>query len=351
MRVEQPFRDASHVLEHVERTHERVGILPGSDPSLRYVLPVPRGWGHVWGLAASPGPGRPEILGLFAPDPDLEGPRLVVSVTRLRWDVDPILWVRRGWEGAGWQIAVAGPLDPRWHPRFEVGALRHVQGEIEVRRTVGFIDNGRLLRVDAAAPARAWKAEHDRLWPCGVLMSLAQPTYRREVERTVRHASPSLSFELPASWAARRTPSPWPGALRWASHPVEGSEGAVAMRIDASPWIGGRIDSIEARHERVRRELWAQGIAMARRVEQCSSGSAMGSPGLCGFYRTDARDHEDDFEVRLAHRELEGWSVDVTAIVASPARCVLDHMRTVRAMEIAVATTRNTPKECSSHAA
>jgi hypothetical protein len=350
VRIDRPFRDASHAVEHVERTHERVGIVPTGDPSLRYVLPVPRGWGHVWGLAASPGPGRPEILGLFAPDPDLDGPRLVVSVTRLRWDVDPMLWVRRGWEAAGWQIAVAGPLDPRWHPRFEVGALRHAGGEIEARRTVGFIDNGRLVRVDAAAPARSWKALHDELWPCGVLMSLAQPTYRREVERTERHEGPPVSFELPASWTARPTTPAWPGALRWVAHPVEGSEGSVAMRIDASPWLGGRFDALEARHERVRRELWAQGIAMARRVERVPSGSALGSPGLCGVYRTDARDHEDDFEVRLAHRDHEGWSVDLTAVVAAPTRCVLDHMRAVRAMEIALATTCITPKE-RSHAA
>ena len=351
MKVDRPFRDASHVVEHVERTHERVRILPSSDPSLRYTLPVPRGWGRVWGLSTSPGPGRPEILGLFAPDPDLDGPRLVVSVTRLRWDVDPMLWVRRGWEAAGWQIAVAEPLDPRWHPRFEVGALRHEGGEIEARRTVGFIDNGRLVRVDAAAPARAWKKVHDLLWPCGVLMSLAAPTYRREVERTEQHEGGPVAFELPASWAARPVPAPQPGALRWLARPVEGAEGAVAMRIDASPWFGGRFDSIETRHERVRRELWAQGISMARRVERISSGSAMGSPGLCGFCRTEARDREDDFEIRFGHRDLDGWSFDVTAIVASPTRCVLDHMRTVRALEIAVATTRLEPKEPTPHAA
>ena len=90
---------------------------------------------------------------------------------------------------------------------------------------------------------------------------------------------------------------------------------------------------------------------MARRVERISSGSAVGSPGLCGFYRTDARDHEDDFEVRFAHRDLLGWSVDLTTVIASPARCALDHMRAARAMEIAVATTRIEPQEHTTHAA
>jgi hypothetical protein len=351
VRIDPPFRDASHVVSQVERTHERVGIIPGSDPSLRYLLPVPRGWGRVWGMDATPGPGRPEILGAFAPDPDLGGPRLLVSVSRLRWDVDPVLWVCHGWQNAGWQVAVAGLLEPRWHPRFEVGAVRQVAGEIEVRRTVGFLDNGRLVRVDTAAPARSWRKHHDLLWPCGVLMALAQPTYRREVERTERYESPSLSFELPASWTARLKPPPWPGALRWAVRPVEGAEGAVAMRIDATPWPSGRVDPIQVRHDRVRRELWAEQIAMARRVERISAGYAEGSPGLGGFFRTDARDHEEDFEVRFAHRDVFGWSVDLTAVIASPARCALDRMRAARAMEIAVATARIEPKERTSHAA
>lgn len=345
MKVEAPFRDASHVVPQLEHTHEHVGIIPSGDASLRYVLPVPRRWGRVWGLAASSGPGRPEIIGAFAPDPDLDGPRIIVSVMRLRWDVDPVLWVRRGWEAAGWEIAMAEPLAPRWHPRFEVGALRHHAGEVEVRRTVGFIDNGRLLRVDTAAPARVWKKIHDLVWPCGVLMSLDRPTFRREVEVTECHVSPPVAFELPASWQVRPARPAWVGAARWIAQPFEGAEGSVALRIDASPWPHVRFEPAQARQERVRRELWNQGIAIARRVEPIPAGSATEAPGLCGFFRTLARDHEEDFEVRFAHRNLASWSIDYTAITASPDRCALDHMRAARALEIAVATTRIEPKE------
>lgn len=351
MRVAAPFRDASHVLEQVRRTHRRVGIIPSSDASLRYTLPIPHDWGRVCGLATGPTAGRPEIIGLFAPDPDLKGPRLVVSVTRLRWDVDPVRWVRQAWEAAGWEIAVAGPLEPRWHPRFEVGALRRVGGEVEVRRTVGFLDNGRLLRVDAAAPSPAWKLYHDRLWPCGVLMSLASPTYRREVEGTRRYEGPELAFSLPASWGARPAPPPWAGALRWVAFADEGAEGSAVLRVEAVPWRGGRPEPVEARQERVRRELWRQQIAAARRIERLPAGSAAGTPGLCGFFRTVARDDEDEFELRFAHRDTEGWSIDYTAIAASPGRCQLDCMRAIRAMEIAVATTEIQRKEINQHVA
>ncbi len=350
MKVTAPFRDASQIIERVPQTHRRVGIIPSSDASLRYTLPIPRGWGRVSGLAASPAVGRPEIIGLFAPDPDLEGPRLVVSVTRLRWDVDPALWVRQGWEAAGWEIAVAGPLAPRWHPRFEVGALRKTEAGVEVRRTTGFIDNGRLVRVDAAAPSASWSKLHDVLWPCGVMMSLERPTFRRQVEPTRRYEGPRVAFELPASWAAQHPRAPWQGAARWVACPIEGAEGSAVLRVDATPWPGGRPEPIETRQLRVRHELWREGISLARRVEPIGAGSAAGTPGLGGFFRTDARDHEDTFEVRFAHVDREGSSIDYTTITASPDHCALDRMRAARALEIAVATTQ-TPKEHETHAA
>ena len=93
-----PFRDARHVLPLLPQTHRRMGVVPTSDASLAYTMPVPKGWGRVAGLEACATAGRPEIIGIFAPDPDLDGPRIIVSATRLRWDVDPASWVRYGWE-------------------------------------------------------------------------------------------------------------------------------------------------------------------------------------------------------------------------------------------------------------
>jgi len=133
--------------------------------------------------------------------------------------------------------------------------------------------------------------------------------------------------------------------------PAEGAEGAVGLRIDAVPRSTGWLGSVEERQERARRELWGQGISIARRVERLPSGVALGSPGLLGLYRTPAHDHEDDFEVRFAHRDVEGWSIDYTAITASPSHCALDHMRAARALEIAVATTQIETKERTTDAA
>ena len=346
-----PFRDARHVLPHLSQTHRNQGIVPASDPSLAYSLPVPKGWGRVTGLGASAAAGLPEIIGVFAPDPDLEGPRIIVSVTRLRWDVDPASWVRHGWEATGWGIAMAQPLDPRWHPRFEVGGLKRIGDRVEVRRATGFVDNGRLLRVDVAGPRPIWEKLHDLLWPCGVLMSLAKPTFRREVEPLVQHGGPTMRFALPESWRALPQPPPWTGTSRWVASPMEGEEGSAALRIEATRWPGSKPEALERRQRRLAQELWERGIALGGRFERVPAALAAGTPGLAGVFAARARDHEEDFELRVAHRDVEGWSLDYAAVIASPERCPLDRMRTLRALEIAVSTTETRPKELTPHAA
>ena len=346
-----PFRDAPLALERLSETHRRLEIVPTSDPSLAYSLPIPKGWGRVTGLGAHATAGRPEILGIFAPDPDLEGPRIIVSAMRLRWDVDPVEWVRHGWERGGWGIAMARPLEARWHPRFEVGGLRHIDGRTEVRRATGFIDNGRLLRVDVAGPASTWNQYHDLLWPCGVLMSLVKPAYRREVEPMVHHGGPRLRFALPESWRALPQPPTRAGGSRWLATPMEGAQGSVALRIEATRWRRDRPESIEARQHRLHHELWTRGVAVSRSPRRIPPGLAAGAPGLAGMFAVDARNRTERFELRLAHRDVDGWSLDYTAVIASPGRCPLDRMRAIRALEIAVATTETRPKEHTPHAA
>ncbi|MCX4240176.1 hypothetical protein [Paraliomyxa miuraensis] len=346
-----PFCDASHVLKRLETTHRRQTIVPSSDPTLAYALPVPKGWGRVQGLGAHAAAGHPEILGIFAPDPDIEGPRIIVSATRLRWDVDPAEWVRHGWELAGWSIAMARPLDARWHPRFEVGGLKVIDGRVEVRRATGFVDNGRLLRVDVAGPSSTWGRMHDVLWPCGPLMALERPTYRREVEPQVHRGGPHMEFCLPESWSARPKPPPWLGTTRWVAEPIDGAQGSVGLRIEATRWPLDRPESIEVRQHRLHHELWTDGIALARQPKRISSGSALGTAGLVGIYVAHAHDREQTFELRFAHRDVNGWSFDYTAVIASPERCPLDRMRAIRALEIAVATTQIRPKEHTTHAA
>jgi len=345
-----PFRHPTHVLDALGETHRHVGIVPGGDDSLRYTLPIPRNWGRVSGLAANPAPGQPQLLGVFSPQPDLNGPRIMISVTRLRWDVNPLRWVRHGLQSAGWSVAVARPLDVPWNPRFEMGVLRAIDGQVEVRRCTGFIDNGRLLRVDVAAPSSAWPQLHDLLWPCGVCMSLSQPTDRLQVEATQRYGGPLVAFELPQSWHANLAEPPRSGATRWVAAPGEEVGRSAALRVDITPWPCGDAEPIEARQARVRRELWDRGITMSRRIKWLPPGAAAETKGLAGVFCAEGRDREENFEIRFAHCDIDGLSLDYTMIVGSPEDFPIDRMRAARALEIALTTTQTRPQK-ENHAA
>ena len=126
---------------------------------------------------------------------------------------------------------------------------------------------------------------------------------------------------------------------------------SMALRVEASAWNGETLEPIEARQLRVRHELWQQGIKLGRRVERVHAGLAVGTPGLAGLFAIVGHDDEERFEVRLAHRFIDGVSIDYTVVVASPQQCPLDFMRASRALEIAVATTKVRTKEESEHAA
>lgn len=108
---------------------------------------------------------------------------------------------------------------------------------------------------------------------------------------------------------------------------------------------------VEARQIGIRHELWMQGLTLARRIDRIPAGLAAGAAGLVGLFQASALDHEEPFEVRLAHRDCNGLSLDYTMVVASPAEHPLDTMRARRALEIMVSTTQTRPKEDATHAA
>jgi hypothetical protein len=139
--------------------------------------------------------------------------------------------------------------------------------------------------------------------------------------------------------------------MRWVASPAEGAQGSVALRIETTRWQYDRPEPVETRQHRLHHELWNAGISLGRQPKRIAPGSAAGTPGLVGIYAATARDREQPFELRFAHRDVEGWSFDYTAVIASPECCPLDRMRAIRALEIAVATTCPRPKEHTTHAA
>lgn len=329
------------VLGRIGKTHRKVAVIPAEDESLRYIMPVPSGWGRATEISAAPGPNRPELLGLYAPTADLTGPRLMVSVTRLQWDVDPIAWVRQGWLEAGWDIAVARRLPERWCPRFEVGAVIEQGGKYEVRHTVGQVDNGRLLRVDAAAPWKDWYRVRDVMWPCQAYFTLANHTYLRTVEAQTPHGDAHVAFELPASWRAAQARTPVSGSSRWLARPLVGAASVVALRVDATEHSPHGAVPLTERWDTLRRDLRGEGIAMRQKVTRVDKGELWNTPELAGCYRSQAVSGDLRFEVRLVHCEYPGMSVDFTLVVGAVDRHPVEWMRARRGLELAVMSTQD----------
>lgn len=325
-----PFEQPMSVVRAIRETHNRVGVIP-TDPGLRYVIPVPKGWGRVSELAARAGHGRPEIMGIFSPSTDLSGPRVVVSVERLAWEVDPLEWVRLGWERSGWSIGVA-----RWlktpQGRFEVGALRERDGTAEVRRTTGFVDNGRLIRVDVGTPLAQWSQWHDVLWPCGILTQLASPTRVTAIEATRGVRCGPIGVEVPRSWHAE-TAKPVATAFRAVVIATQGTQGSVTLCIDVSAPRRG-LPTAEHRVARLRRGLYEQGVAVARHGTPFELG-LVGSPRVEGAFSFGCSRGDERLELRTAHLGLDETQVDLAVLVASPKQCPIDWLRGCRALQLA----------------
>jgi hypothetical protein len=329
------FNEARHVLPKLRETHDAIKMRPAHDTKLRYSIPIPKGWGRATAVG-TPDPGVPEPLGVFSPSPDLAGPRVIVSVKRLQWEVDPLEWVRYGWIRNGWKVAVARRLEAPWTGRFEIGGFKETDGIVQVRRATGFLDNGRLLRADVAAPQPLWPRVHDMLWPCGVLLDLREPTGRAQVEAQPRRKGPGISFKLPKSWRAGSGVTD--GSLRWIAALEGDAQQCAALRIDVTS--RRRAQPLDHRQRAIAADLRAGGLLLDARIEAVDPDCGAELPGWRGHHRIMAKGRDGDrFEVRLAHRETDTCTIDYAMLAPEPGRCHLDWMRATRALDVAIAST------------
>jgi hypothetical protein len=332
------FTEARHTLAKLPETHLAMKIRPDHDAKLRYAIPIPKGWGRATALATpNAPPGVPEPLGIFSPTPDLKGPRVIVSAKRMQWEVDPLEWVRWAWIHNGWKIEVARRLDAPYEGRFEIGGTREVGGVTEVRRATGFLDNGRLVRVDVAAPQRVWAQVHDMLWPCGVMMQLKEATGRRQVEALPRRKGPGASFELPKSWRAMKGVKD--GSLRWMASLDADVQRCAAIRIDVTS--RRRAQPMDRRQRAIAAEIAAGGLLLDSRTEPVDPDCGAALEGWRGHHRIGARGRDGErFEIRMAHRETKACAIDYVMLAPEPGRFHLDWMRATRALEVAIETTK-----------
>jgi hypothetical protein len=337
-RASPTFSTAYHVMPTLQDTHVAVRIRPGGDPTLQYELPIPRGWHRATAYRGPARPaGNPDTIGLFCAAPDAQGPRVVVSVTQLRWEVDPIEWVRYGWACAGWRVAVARAVDHPRGPRFEVGALKDVGSRIDVRRTTGFVDNGRLFRVDVVASLLEWSRVHDELWACGALADLCSPTGRTQVETRHRCEGPGLAFAIPTSWGVD-APMRRGNGVRWQGALESSVQRGARISIVSQPGPDDEA-TLAPRRAAIQRRLRAAQIAVSRSMEPVEEDALAELDGWRGMYRCTATFEDARYELRIAQRHLGGLDLDYVMLAPAPLTHHLDWMRATQAHRITILDT------------
>ena len=319
-------------LDALTHSHEVRCIETTFDPGATFVVPVPRAM-----VTARPSrhvpeaPGRPMPLAVFGEPPRLEGPRLRVNSQTLRWEVDPLEWLR--WEAAhqGWRVALV-----QRHPgsRHELGALRERDGRVEVRRTMAVRSGARLVCCDAVAPLEAWSEHHDALWHAidGFRLGRCE---RTSVEALVGHEGPLLGFALPGSWDARgggdARRAVWKAQL--ADHPQRGAAVQLHVQVrEAAP-------DAKARRDALWRALRHDGVTLGAvlTAERPELGASV--PGWLGQWQAAVGADGREGVFVIAQREDDGLAVDYLMLAPAAGTEHVDWMRATRALDVAIATT------------
>ncbi|MEM6992193.1 MAG: hypothetical protein AAF721_16905 [Myxococcota bacterium] len=326
-----------------DETHEVRCVEVSHDRALSYSLPVPRGMFSATSMRTPPlALHQSAPLGVFGLDRALAGPRLVVGVQTLRWDVDPLEWLRYGWITSGWRVVVSRVLPGPGGPRYEIGAIRNASGRHEVRRTLASRSGASLVRVDAVAPVEQWPLWHDRLWVSLDGFALGR-SRRGTVEPLVTRDGPLLRFATPASWDARGSRTTH-GGVQWVSQPSAGVQRGALLRVHAQP--SAAADTTAARRTQVCRDVCSMGIELVRRLHAVPRPEFEALlPGFAGQWHVDGLIGGRSVELRIAQREQDGVAVDTVVLAPAPGTEHVDWMRATRAFDIAQSTTLVRPSD------
>ena len=329
------FRHPEPNPEVLAQSHEVRAIELNYDPSASFVVPVPRTMVTARPTRHIPeAPGRPMPLAVFGEPPKLEGPQLRVSAQTLRWEVDPLEWLR--WQGAphGWRVALAKRHPGPKGPRYELGALREKDGRVEVRRTMAIRSGARLMRCDAVAPLSAWSKHHDALWHAldGFRLGRCQ---RASIEAINGHEGPLLGFAVPGSWEARGGGDT--RRMAWRAQLSEDPQRGAALKLHVQV-LEGAPDA-QARRDALWRELKNDGVKLGAVLTAERPEFAAFIPGWLGQWQAALGTDGREGVVVLAQREDDGLAVDYLMLAPAAGTEHVDWMRATRALDIAIATT------------
>ena len=314
-------------------THEMRRIEVAHDPLMSFRLPVHQSWATA--MPRGPfvvRPGQPEPLALFAhPKTSLGKVRVVVTAEVLQWEIDPLEWMRWQATKAGWRVAVAKVHPAPGGPRYELGALREVNGQVEVRRSMAMRSGARLLRCDAWSPMDAWASWHDALWWTLHGFALGQ-IVPGGIEAPVVHDGPLLRFGVPGSWDARGTGSVEGGAI-WALQPAQDVQRFATLQVYVRR--GREAPSAPNRRAALWYALGERGMEPRYISRVARPAFEAHVPGWLGQWQCSA---EGAASVAvLAQREDRGLALDVLLTAPAAGTEHLDWMRATRAMDCLLA--------------
>lgn len=339
------FRHPKPNPEDVAQTHEVRRIEVAHDPALSFGVPVPVSMATALPGAYEPrGHEKPEPLALFGEpagrNVSVNSPKLLVSAHTLHWEVDPLEWLRWLWAKEGWRIAHAQTHPGPAGPRYELAALKEVEGEAIVRRCMATRSGARLVRCDATAALSAWAQWHDALWWALDGFHLGTVS-AGTIEAMVAYEGPFFGFAVPGSWEARGQSMPMRTGkdvrgMAWALQPFRHVQRGAAMKIHAQ-----RLEdapSAEQRRASLWRDFRASGARMGGVLEAKRVEFAELVPGWVGQWQAAMQMSRGDGVIVVVQREDAGVALDY--VLASPAAGTehVDWMRATRALDVAIAT-------------
>ena len=330
------FRHPKADPESLVLSHELRCIETTFDAGASFAVPVPRTMVTARPTQHVPErEGRPMPLAIFGQPPALEGARLLVSTQTLRWEVDPLEWLRWSWARDGWRIALAKRHPGPKGPRYELAALREREGRAEVRRTMATRCGARLMRCDAMAPLDVWSQHHDALWHAIDGFRMGQSA-AGTVEALVAHDGPLLGFALPGSWDARGHGGP--ERMMWGAQLADDAQRGAVLKVQAQPQDGA--PDAQARRDALWRELKEDGVRLGSVLTAERAELAKAVPGWLGQWQASMEHNGRPCVVVLVQREDAGVVLDYLLMAPAAGTEHLDWMRATRALDVAIATSQ-----------
>jgi hypothetical protein len=194
-------------LARLQQTHAQLHLTPNDDPTLSFVLALPKDW--VYSKQFGPVPGglfQARGLGFFTGSLEPGAPVVAVTVTPLPFEVPVDSWASLALEHEGWEIVAN-----QWFPGpnglfFDLTGVRTADGRELVRRTTARVDGSNIFSVNTICAREHWEAAKHDFWTAHVTFDLLGGSGTTQMEAWVRTRAASPDFETvhPMSWQSEQ---------------------------------------------------------------------------------------------------------------------------------------------------